>query len=447
MGSNTLATQKNTLFAFTMLIFSFCFMSSDAVAAEQASSAQSNPVGLKQLPIETMHESEQAKRHDEQYVVLISLDGFRHDYIELHNAKYLGAIAKEGVRAASMIPVYPSNTFPNHISLVTGLLPKHHGIVNNRFYDKSRPAKDGYAKYKLGYGRMDSTWITATPFWNLVEYHGMKAATFFWPESDARISGAQPSYFFHYSKYADYQQRIDQIIHWLKLPEGARPRFIAGYFSLTDTVGHDEGPFSEKTHHAVQNVDALIGQLHQRIKALNLPVNLVVVSDHGMTPVDEAQLIEVESLSIPDSLIIENEGAQVHLYAKESVSREDITKEFDRLTAIAQNRYLVLNEQQRALRHMEAGNRTGDIILEIAPPARFKNAGSMHTSKGGHGYENTLPDMGATFVATGPAFKINKTLPAFSNLEVYPALAKILGITPLTPIDGELDVLAQGLTL
>ncbi len=212
-------------------------------------------------------------------------------------------------------------------------------------------------------------------------------------------------------------------------------------------MGHDEGPFSEKTLHAVQNVDALIGQLHQRIKALNLPVNLVVVSDHGMTPVDEAQLIEVESLSIPDSFIIENEGAQVHLYAKESVSREDITEEFDRLTAIAQNRYLVLNEQQRALRHMEAGNRTGDIILEIAPPARFKNAGSMHTSKGGHGYENTLPDMGATFVATGPAFKINKTLPAFSNLEVYPALAKILGITPLTPIDGELDVLAQGLTL
>jgi len=107
----------------------------------------------------------------------------------------------------------------------------------------------------------------------------------------------------------------------------------------------------------------------------------------------------------------------------------------------------VLNDTQRAERHMEVGNRTGDIIIEIAPPARFKNANSMHISKGGHGYMNTLPDMGATFVAVGPAFKTNTTLPVFSNLEVYPALAKILGIAPVTPIDGKLDVLEKALTL
>ncbi len=116
-----------------------------------------------------------------QHVVLISLDGFRHDYIELHDAKNLARIAKKGVRAQAMTPVYPANTFPNHISLVTGLLPKHHGIVNNRFYDKSRPTKEGYAQYQLGYGRMDSTWITAVPLWNLAEFHGLKAATFFGP--------------------------------------------------------------------------------------------------------------------------------------------------------------------------------------------------------------------------------------------------------------------------
>ncbi len=383
----------------------------------------------------------------DQYVVLISLDGFRHDYIELHNAQHLGAIAKKGVRASSMTPVYPSNTFPNHISLVTGLLPKHHGIVNNRFYDKSRPTKDGYAQYRLGYGKMDSTWLTATPLWNLVEYHGMKAATFFWPESDARISGMSPSYFYHYSKYADYQMRIDQIVNWLKLPEVSRPRFIAGYFSLTDTVGHNEGPLADRTNDAVQEVDALIGQLYERINALDLPVNLVVVSDHGMTPIDENKLIDVESLSIPESFVIENEGAQVHLYAREGVTDKAIANEATRLRNIATNRYVVLNEKQRAERHMEVDDRTGDIIIEIAPPGRFKNANSMHVSKGGHGYINTLPDMGATFVAVGPAFKRNITLPVFSNLEVYPALAKILGISPITPIDGKLDVLEQALTL
>ncbi len=383
----------------------------------------------------------------EQYVVLISLDGFRYDYIELHNAKQIGAIAKQGVRASSMTPVYPSNTFPNHISLITGLLPKNHGIVNNRFYDKSRLTKEGYAHYQLGYGRMDSTWITATPLWNLVEYHGMKAATFFWPESDARISGSLPSYFYPYSKYADYQQRIDQIVNWLKLPEVARPRFIAGYFSLIDTIGHDEGPFADKTNDAVQEIDALIGQLYKRIQALDLPVNLVIVSDHGMTPVGKSQLITVESLSIPDSFIIENEGAQIHLYAKPSVEDEEIDDEIARLNTLAQKRFTVLNDKQRSERSMELGNRTGDIIIEIAPPARFISANSMHISKGGHGYLNTLPDMGATFVAIGPAFKTQTTLPSFSNLEVYPALAKILGLAPVTPIDGELDVLAKGLTL
>ena len=393
------------------------------------------------------HDSKSDAETNKQYVVMISLDGFRHDYIELHEAKHLNTIAKQGVRAVSMTPVYPSNTFPNHISLVTGLLPKNHGIVNNRFYDKSRPNKDSFARYELGDGGADSTWIKATPLWNLVEYHGMKAATFFWPESDARISGALPTYHYHYSKYSDYQERVDQIVNWLKLPEISRPRFIAGYFSLTDSVGHDEGPFADKTYDAVQKVDALIGQLYQRINQLDLEVNLVVVSDHGMTPIDENQLLDIASLSIPESFIIENAGAQVHLYAKDDLSNEAISNEMSRLEKIAENRFIVLNKKQRASRHMEAGNRTGDIIIEIAPPARFKNANSMHVSKGGHGYLNTLPDMGATFVGVGPAFASGTTLPSFSNLEVYPALAKILGVAPITPIDGELDVLRKGLIL
>ena len=149
----------------------------------------------------------------------------------------------------------------------------------------------------------------------------------------------------------------------------------------------------------------------------------------------------------PENFIFENEGAQVHLYAREGVSDEHVANEIERLNRIASNRYIVLNDKQRAKRHMELGNRTGDIILEIAPPARFIDANSMHISKGGHGYLNTLPDMGATFVASGPAFKKHKRIARFSNLELYPALAKILGITPITAIDGKLDVLSGGLTL
>nr|WP_269519309.1 ectonucleotide pyrophosphatase/phosphodiesterase [Alteromonas sp. BMJM2] len=380
-----------------------------------------------------------------QYVVLISLDGFRHDYIELHGATNISRIAKEGVRASSMTPVYPANTFPNHLSLITGLLPKNHGIVNNRFFDKTRQTKDGYAHYSMGKGKTDSTWIAATPLWNLVELHGLKAATFFWPESDARIGGALPTYSFPYSKYASYQQRVDQMIQWLSLPEVSRPRFVTGYFSLTDTVGHDEGPYSPLTKEAVQKVDALVGELYDRVQALDIDVNVVIVSDHGMTSVDSNKAIDVSTLSIPESFAVENEGAQVHIYAQKETSDEAIAKEASRLFSIANQRYVVVSDAQRKMRHFEKGNRTGDILLEVAPPARFIDDAAGHISKGGHGYLNTLTDMGATFVAAGPAFKKGVALPVFSNLEVYPALAKVMGIAPFTPIDGKLDILNQGL--
>jgi len=384
--------------------------------------------------------------NNKNHVVLISLDGFRHDYIELHDAKNLARIAKTGVRSASLTPVYPANTFPNHISIVTGLLPIHHGIVDNRFLDKSRPSiEETYAKYSMGKAHDDSSWITALPLWHLAEFQGHKAATFFWPESDARIAGALPTYLYHYSKHAGYQQRVDQIIQWLSLPDAARPLFVAGYFSLTDTVGHNEGPTSEKTKEAVAKVDALIGQLYDRLKMLPINVDLVVVSDHGMTAVDDSQQIMLGSLNISDDFIVSNSGAQVRLYAKPEVSPEKIENEKTRLKSIAKGKFKVLTAPERNVRHVPHGVRTGDIIMEVAPPARFKSADDTHVSKGSHGYLNTLPDMGGLFVASGPSFEKGKVLPAFSNLEIYPALAEVMGLALLAPIDGEIKILREGL--
>ncbi|NVK54503.1 MAG: alkaline phosphatase family protein [Alteromonadaceae bacterium] len=376
----------------------------------------------------------------EQHIVFISLDGFRHDYIEKHNARQIGAIADAGVSADSMQPVYPANTFPNHISLLTGLLPINHGIVNNRFYDKSR---DDY--YSMGKGGKDSTWITAMPFWNLVETYGYKAATYFWPESDARIGGQLPSYYFHYSKYADYQQRIDQIIEWLSYPDANRPLFVAGYFSLVDTTGHDYGPDAKETRAAVQKMDALIGQLYTRLQLLPIKVNLVLVSDHGMTSVDEQQVILQDALNISDDFLVLNEGEQILLYAKDGVSEQAITAQYNALKQLKLPGVRVFDDKQREHYHMPRNQRSGDIIITIDAPARFAKDKSSHIGPGGHGYLPEHPDMGAIFIANGPAFKQRQRLPRFSNLEVYPALAKVLGLELLTPIDGKLDVLNNAL--
>ena len=205
---------------------------------------------------------------ESQTVVLISLDGFRHDYIEKHGAANLARIAEKGVRAKGLVPVFPANTFPNHLSVITGLNPVNHGIVNNSFYDKTRLSDKGYAQYSMGDGKKDSTWITGIPLWNLVEFHDRRAATFFWPESDARINGTVPSYYYPYSKYADYDERVNQILQWLSLPEATRPQFVAGYFSLVDSVGHDAGPDAAQTKAAVQAVDALVGRLYDQIQGI-----------------------------------------------------------------------------------------------------------------------------------------------------------------------------------
>lgn len=382
---------------------------------------------------------------DKKHVVLLSLDGFRHDYIELHDAKNIKRIAEAGVRATSMQPVYPANTFPNHISIVTGLHPTNHGIVNNAFYDKNRIKKGEYSRYRLGLGKDDSTWINATPLWNLVEFNGGKAATFFWPESDARIGGATPTYHYHYSKYANYEQRVQQILTWLSLPEVSRPTFIAGYFSLIDTIGHDEGPTSAKTREAVQKLDKLVGDFYDKLTALPINIDLIIVSDHGMTPVDDSQLLSDTELQIPNTFIYENEGAQISLYAKPGVTLDAIEAEKKRLSDIENGRFNVLSEAARAQRHFSVTSRTGDIVVEIAPPARFVSGQPSHVSKGGHGYLNTHPDMGALFVAAGPSFHEGKVIGEFSNLEIYPAIAQILGVRLLTPVDSEVDVLKQAL--
>lgn len=378
--------------------------------------------------------------NEQQHVVIISLDGFRHDYIEKHQAKHIQAIAKNGVRVKRMQPVYPANTFPNHISLLTGLLPINHGIVNNSFYDKQR-----HDTYKMGKGYEDSAWLSAMPMWNLVETHGFPAATFFWPESDARIGGQLPRYHFHYSKYADYQMRIDQIMQWLQYPEKTRPIFIAGYFSLTDTAGHDFGPDAPETKSAVQYMDKLMGQLHTRLQALPIAVNLVLVSDHGMTNVDKQQVVLESELNISDDFMVLNEGEQLLLYAKDGVPTAAIADQYQALNALNMPGVEVLDGKQRKHYHMPMNSRSGDIIVNISPPRKFVTSSEDRVGPGGHGYFPEHPDMGAFFVGTGPAFKQGVVLAEMNNLEVYPALAKIMGLDIITPIDGILTVMAEGL--
>lgn len=373
------------------------------------------------------------KAEQEQSVVLISIDGFRWDYIEKHDAKNLKIISEQGVRATKMRPVYPTKTFPNHVSIITGLLPVNHGIVDNRFCDTERNEC-----YKMGKGKDDSTWLNGIPLWNLAQMQGVKAATYFWPESDARFNGMLPDYFYHYSKHSDYQKRVDQIIQWLSLPKAQRPRLVVSYFSLVDSMGHEYGPDAQQTYDAVQQLDSLMADLHTRLKALDENINLVIVSDHGMASVDPSMSIKIDSLPKDDNFMVQNTGPRVLYYAKPN-SKADIKGFSKKLAKAADGRYIVLTDQQKRDYYYDKGPRVGDIVLQTTAPRVFTDS-KMASYLGTHGYAYT-DDMAATFIASGPAFKRHVQLDEVNNLDVYPLIAKLLGLKILSPIDSDGETL------
>lgn len=377
-------------------------------------------------------------KSNEQTLVLISIDGFRHDYIEKHDAQNIAKLAQEGVRSKGLIPVYPSKTFPNHLSIITGRYPTKHGLVDNNFYDTERQQK-----YSMADGLEDSSWITALPLWNLAEFQGVKAATFFWPESDARINGRTPSYFYHYSHPVPNRQRIEQIIDWLKLPEKARPRLVTGYFSVVDTMGHRFGPDSKQVKGSVQHIDQLIGELWRKLQTeVDASVNLVLVSDHGMAPILADKMIEVDDLNIDsDRFTVINAQTRLLIYAKENTSEQHIESLRQRLKQTTEQPFYIETENALAQRHFVNSPRVPAIVLATDAPNSFATRPAEERSDGGtHGYYGTR-DMDGLFVATGNAFNKGQRIERFENIHIYPMLAELLGLETLTEIDGRAEVL------
>ena len=292
-------------------------------------------------------------------VILFSLDGFRYDYLEKYPAPHLNALARDGVRAEQMYPSYPSKTFPNHISIVTGMYPANHGLVHNNFYDAELDDV-----YRMGKARKEPRWLQGTPLWIHAEKQGVRTAAYFWPESDATIDGHAASHSFAYNQSTPYQARIDQIVEWLKMPAATRPQLVVGYFSLVDSMGHDYGPDSDEVKKAVAEVDGYIGQLKRRLdKELDFPVNLVVVSDHGMIAINEQSKIYWPSMAAFDAFKVVNGSTQLMLYAKDELPQGDIDAMAAQLERQSQGRYLVYTRQTLpALWHYNDNDRIADIL-------------------------------------------------------------------------------------
>jgi alkaline phosphatase D len=380
-----------------------------------------------------------AAQQAKHYVVLVSLDGFRWDYPRKYGAAHLLKLGAKGASAPEgMLPVYPSLTFPNHISIVTGLYPEHHGIVGNSFWDPEREQTYVYSQTK---SNSDGSWYSGTPLWVLAEQQGMRSACLFWPGSEAEIQGKRPSYYLHFDDKFDDEKRVDQVVAWLKLPAELRPHFITLYYSNVDHAGHLYGPDSEEVRAAVHHLDTMVGDLQGKIAKLHLPVDLVVVADHGMVtlrgnPVTLSDFADLSNFHTEGSL----------LYAKPDADVQETYEEF--LTHPDARFKIYRRADLPAYLHFDANPREGDpVIVPTGPFTIRANASVIEGNhRGGHGFNpRTMPEMKAIFFAFGPDVRTGVQLKPFENVNLYPFLAEILGLTPPADVDGSLDVLLPAL--
>jgi len=360
----------------------------------------------------------------ERTLVLVSIDGFRWDYLDRPEARQMKALADRGVRVTKLRPVYPSKTFPGHLSMATGLRPTGHGIVDNHFCRNDRPDC-----YSMGAAGEDASWLSGTPLWTLVEQQGGRAATFFWPESEAAIAGTLPSDYRKYDGRIPHAQRVSQVIEWLDTPRAARPHLITLYFSAVDSAGHTYGPDAPQTSAAIAEVDRWIGALWQAIEEINArdaaDINLLLVSDHGMAVVNPSQFIDTNTLPRPRGFKRVNGSTRVMYYLRDPAA--DIAALSQRLEGMSEGRYRVLSREELANRYYLNHPAVASVIIETEPPRVFRRGGPAGSDLlGMHGYPASIEDMAAFLVAIGPAFTTATVIPEAHQLDIFPVATRML---------------------
>ena len=419
------------------------------LAVAQPSAGQGTPFNPALPLIHVEHGPNSAKTLSAHYVVLVSLDGFRWDYAARDKATHLLALGKHGVWAPEgMLPSYPSLTFPNHFTIVTGLYPENHGLVANSFLDPATGARYGMSDPQT---LTDGKWYSGTPLWSLAESQGMRAACLYWPGSEAEIAGFRPTWYATFENNAQatpavQQARIDDAVALLQLPPVDRPHLIAIYYSEPAHAGHEFGPDAPETHAAVLKMDALIGKLKAALDATRLPIDLVVVSDHGMAHVEGSwitldQFADLSGFDTAGSL----------LYGK---TEEDRARVYNQLKKASSQFVVYRLKNVPASLNFNRNPREGDPVVIATGPYAIRAHGPPPPSPeseakpdqpptaGMHGFDpRKVPAMKASFLAAGPDIVAGKTVAPFENVNVYPWLAHMLGLTP-PKSDGSLNVLA-----
>ncbi|KAI5464046.1 alkaline-phosphatase-like protein [Mariannaea sp. PMI_226] len=391
--------------------------------------------------------------------LIISLDGFRADFLQRGLTPRLNAFIKEGVSPQWMYPSFPSVTFPNHYTLATGMYPESHGVVGNTFWDPNLKEEFYYTDPARS---LDPKWWGGEPFWVTAEKQGARSAVHMWPGSEAHVLHQEPSIMDKFNGKETLDNKVSRILEFLDMPgfedktaniKDMRPQLIAAYVPHVDSDGHKYGPNSTEIRGTISKVDNMLDKIFHGLEERNLTniVNVIVVSDHGMATTDITRLIQLEDLIDIDK-IEHNDGWP--LFGLRPKNPDDVQILYDQLAEKAKtnpNIEVYLRDVNMPERyHFSHNDRIAP--LWVIPKAGWAvvtkeefdieegmKKGLVYKPRGLHGYDHEHPLMRAIFIARGPAFPhpANSKIDVFQNIEVYNMLCDSVGIVP-APNNGTL---------
>ncbi|XP_077408903.1 ectonucleotide pyrophosphatase/phosphodiesterase family member 1 [Vanacampus margaritifer] len=371
-------------------------------------------------------------------LILVSLDGFRASYLKDH-ASHTPVISKLralGTTTSHMRPVYPTKTFPNHYSIVTGLYPESHGIVDNKMYDVTQNAFFSLKTEE----KFNPKWYQGEPVWITAMRHKLITGTVFWPGSDVDINGTFPDFFKIYNRSTTFESRVGMLFDWLDLAQGERrPDFYTLYLEEPDSSGHRYGPESSQVVEALKNVDRIMGMLMDGLMHRNLLhcVNLIIVSDHGMEEAtcEKAAFVSSYQDNTDAFTVIQGPAARIRPSRLPgdffSFDYEGLVKNLScRTPEQPLKAYLKENLPKRFHFANNVRIERGHLYMKEGWQAALNSKEIKYCSGGFHGSDNLFTNMQAIFIGYGPGFKSDMIVPPFENIELYNLMCDLLDIPP-----------------
>lgn len=369
---------------------------------------------------------------DKPYVVMLSLDGFRWDYVTKTNTPNFDFIIENGVSATSLEPSFPSKTFPNHYTIATGLYPGNHELISNAFY---APDLKKYYNIRDRNAVENGHFYKGEPIWVTAEAQRVKSASYFWVGSESKIKGYRPSYYKLYDHNFPYEQRLDTVIHWLNLPQEQRPHLITWYIDDPDSKGHEYGPESTEVIQSIELMDSLLGVFISKLNDLPIKdsVNFIVVSDHGMAATNPDKMVYLNDFLNKETVDTAIGASPFTLIYPKEDYKDSVYNILKNVEGIQTWKKEDIPERY----HLKQSQRVSEIIVvaDSGWNTTF-NRGNKYYSNGTHGYDNRNSDMGAIFYGYGSAFKSGYSAGKLYNTDIYNLIAKILDIDA-APNDGK----------